>query len=48
MGTLGPSLTVSVVFMKKKLLFIYNPKAGKAQIKNKLSEILDLFTTAGY
>ena len=34
--------------MKKKLLFIYNPKAGKAQIKNKLSEILDLFTTAGY
>ena len=48
MGTLGPSLTVSGVFMKKKLLFIYNPKAGKAQIKNKLSEILDLFTTAGY
>lgn len=32
----------------KKLLFIYNTKAGKAQLKNKLSEILDVFTKAGY
>lgn len=34
--------------MKKKLLFIYNPRAGKAQIKNKLSDILNLFAAAGY
>lgn len=32
----------------KKLLFIYNPKAGKGQIKNKLLDILDTFTKAGY
>ena len=25
----------------KKMLFIYNPKAGKAQIRNKLADILD-------
>lgn len=34
--------------MKKKLLFIYNPKSGKAQIKNKLSDILEIFSQAGY
>lgn len=34
--------------MDKKLLFIYNPKAGKAKIKNKLSDILDVFAKAGY
>ena len=28
----------------KKMLFIYNPKAGKAQIRNKLADILDVFT----
>ena len=27
----------------KKLLFIFNPRSGKEQIKNKLAEILDLF-----
>lgn len=32
----------------KKLLFIYNTKAGKAQLKNKLPEVLDIFTKAGY
>ena len=32
----------------KKMMFIYNPKAGKAQIKNKLADILDIFTKAGY
>ena len=30
----------------KKMLFIYNPKAGKAQIRNKLADILDLLTRA--
>lgn len=34
--------------MGKKLLFIYNPRAGKAQIKNKLADILDVFAKAGY
>ena len=26
----------------KKMLFIYNPKAGKAQIRNKLADILNV------
>lgn len=34
--------------MDKKLLFIYNPKAGKAKIKNKLADILDVFARANY
>ena len=34
--------------MEKKLLFVYNPKAGKALIKNKLADILDIFARAGY
>ncbi len=34
--------------MDKKLLFIYNPIAGKAQIRNKLADIIDLFTKEGY
>lgn len=33
---------------RKKLLFIINPKAGKAQIKNHLLEILDIFIKADY
>lgn len=33
---------------KKKLLFIYNPKAGKAQIRNHLLDIIDVFTKSGY
>ncbi|MDO4292777.1 MAG: YegS/Rv2252/BmrU family lipid kinase [Eubacteriales bacterium] len=32
----------------KRLLFIYNPKAGKGQIKNWLLDILDIFVKAGY
>ena len=34
--------------LDKKMLFIYNPKAGKAQIRNKLAGILDIFTKAKY
>lgn len=34
--------------MNKKMLFIYNPKAGKARIRNKLADILDIFARAGY
>ena len=32
----------------KKLLFIYNSKSGKAQIKNHLLNIIDVFAKAGY
>lgn len=32
----------------KKLLFIYNPRSGKAQIAGVLSDILDTFVKAGY
>lgn len=31
-----------------KLLFVYNPKAGKARIKYYLADILDTFAEAGY
>lgn len=34
--------------MERKLLFVYNPKAGKAQVKSKLAGILDVFAAAGY
>ena len=32
----------------KRLLFIYNPKAGKAQIRSNLLDIIDTFVKAGY
>lgn len=32
----------------KKLFFVFNPHSGKGLIKNKLLEILDIFTKAGY
>lgn len=32
----------------KKMLFIYNPKAGKAQIRSHLADILDVFVKGGY
>lgn len=35
-------------YMDKKMLFIYNPKAGKAQIRSKLADILNIFAKAGY
>lgn len=34
--------------MKKKALFIYNPRAGKAMIRNKLSDILERLELGGY
>ncbi|MDF2589349.1 MAG: diacylglycerol kinase catalytic region [Anaerocolumna sp.] len=34
--------------MKKKLLFIYNPHAGKSKIKNWLSSIIELFVKSNY
>lgn len=32
----------------KKLLFIFNPHAGKAQIKNRLMQIIDIMVKGGY
>lgn len=32
----------------KKMLFIYNPNAGKGLLKAKLSDVLDIFVKAGY
>lgn len=34
--------------MRKKLLFIYNPYAGKGNIKNKISDIIQIFSDAEY
>lgn len=34
--------------MQKKLLFIYNPRAGKAMIRNSLLDIIDIFVKGGY
>lgn len=33
---------------KERLLFIFNPKAGKGQIRNNLLDIIDTFVKAGY
>lgn len=33
---------------KKRLLFIYNPHSGKAQIRSNLLDIIDIFVKAGY
>lgn len=33
---------------EKSLLFVYNPKAGKAKIRNKLLDIIDVFVRSGY
>lgn len=34
--------------MKEKMLFIYNPRAGKAQIRSNLLDIIDIFVKADY
>ena len=34
--------------MMKKMLFLYNPNAGRGLIKTKLADILDIFVKAGY
>lgn len=33
---------------KKKMLFIYNPRAGKEKIRSNLLDIIDIFTKAGF
>lgn len=34
--------------LEKKILFVYNPRAGKAKIKSRLAEILSVFAESGY
>ena len=34
--------------MEKKLLFVYNPVSGKAQVKNYLADIVDIYSSGGY
>lgn len=34
--------------MDKRLLFVYNPRAGKAQIRTKLADVLDIFAAEDY
>lgn len=34
--------------MNQRMLFIYNPRAGKAQIRSNLLDIIDIFVKAGY
>ena len=34
--------------MKKKMLFVFNPKAGKGQIKAHLLDVVDLFNKNEY
>lgn len=34
--------------MKKRMLFIFNPRSGKGSIKNRLMDILDIFVKGGY
>ena len=34
--------------MAEKLLFIYNPFAGKGKIRNKLVDIIEIFAGKGY
>ena len=37
-----------IINMDKNMLFIYNPRAGKAQIRSNLLDIIDIFVKAGY
>ena len=34
--------------VRKRMLFVYNPRSGRGMIREKLSDILNLYTAAGY
>ena len=34
--------------MSGSMLFVYNPRAGKAKIRSNLLDIIDVFVKAGY
>lgn len=46
-GVRNEKIGIKEKFMKK-MLFVFNPKSGKAQIKNKLMDIVDLFVRRNY
>lgn len=39
---------ISIGMSNKNMLFIYNPRAGKARIRSNLLDIIDIFVKAGY
>ena len=43
-----PSFNIQGGTIMKRMLFIYNPHAGKELIKPKLSDIIDIFVKSGY
>lgn len=47
-AAIGYCVERGVIMADKKMLFIYNPKSGKAQIRNHLADILDVFARADY
>lgn len=47
-GEKSPAVKRGIFMEKKKMLFIYNPRAGKAQIRSNLLDMIDIFVKAGY
>ena len=41
-------MIISTGEFMKKLLFVFNPNSGKAQLKNKLMQIVQIFSEGGY
>lgn len=39
---------VREIFVMKKMLFIYNPRAGRGRVRTELADILDIFASGGY
>ena len=37
-----------IAMEETRILFVFNPRAGKAKIKNKLCDIINIFAKAGY
>ena len=41
-------MIISTGDFMKKLLFVFNPNSGKAQLKNKFMQIVQIFSEGGY
>lgn len=46
--SIDPAFSDKEIGMSKKMLFVYNPKAGKERIKSNLADILDVFASKDY
>ncbi len=46
--SIDPAFSDKEAGMSKKMLFVYNPKAGKERIKSNLADILDVFASRDY